>query len=98
MHLLTTLIHLVGLTTAATIPFSPFILSKCNPGKPGAVYTCSGPNFSGICNYRMPNDACFKLAEPPKSIGPDMGGYCVIFDDSECNGNIIQWGGTTVSK
>ncbi|KAG9196845.1 hypothetical protein G6514_003819 [Epicoccum nigrum] len=80
------------------IPFSPFISQECIPGNPGAVYTCSGPNFSGNCNYRMPNDVCFTLTEKLQSIGPDMGGYYVIFDDSKCEGNLIQWGGTTVSN
>lgn len=89
MHLLTTLLPIIGLTIAINVPFSSFIIQQCKPGNPGAVYTCSGPNFSGNCIYGMPDDACFKLTEPLKSIGPDMGGYCVIFDDSECNGNII---------
>jgi hypothetical protein len=90
MHLLTTILPLIGLTTAINIPFSPFISQACIPGNPGAVYTCSGSNFSGNCNYRMPNDTCFTLTEKLQSIGPDMGSYCVIFDDSKCEGNLIQ--------
>ncbi|KAF3010921.1 hypothetical protein E8E13_010041 [Curvularia kusanoi] len=59
-------------------------------GNPGAVYLCSGPDFSGQCEYRKPtNDDCFAPSIVPQSIGPDRGGCCLMYQDRECKGNLV---------
>jgi hypothetical protein len=90
----TLLALLLSLTTALDIPW--FTLTQCKPGNPGSVYYCSNPNFTGDCAYRLANDDCFvpsggSMNGTPMSIGPDKGGYCVMFEDRECKGSIIHY-------
>ncbi|KAH6615135.1 hypothetical protein C7974DRAFT_59856 [Boeremia exigua] len=91
---LTTLPFLiVPLTTAAILPFPSFTCSKS--GNPGAVYYCRTRNFNnavaGDCIYHLPDpkNACFTTPFAVQSIGPDKGGYCVLFEDKECLGSVI---------
>lgn len=77
-------------TTAMAGALNPIFGSLgCTPGNPGAVYYCSNANFGGDCIYRPANDDCFAPPSAPMSIGPDKGGYCVLFEDQECKGSII---------
>jgi hypothetical protein len=86
MYLLTNLL-LIGLTAAASI-------ETCKYGNPGAVYVCTGPDFTGTCHYYTPtkqND-CFTMTEKVRSIGPDKGCYCVFFTISNCEQGFIAFG------
>lgn len=74
----------------AALNFPSFSLT-CTSGQPGAVYYCSGAKFGGDCVYRFPNDDCYAPSTAPISIGPDEGGYCVLFEDRECKGTIIHY-------
>ncbi|KAF1934284.1 uncharacterized protein M421DRAFT_415321 [Didymella exigua CBS 183.55] len=51
-------------------------------GLPGAVYTCTGENFSGDCGWSLPTTNC-RIATA-KSIGPDPGGYCTLYKKFDC--------------
>jgi hypothetical protein len=84
--------YLTFATAATATALNPFLGSlSCKPGKPGAVYYCSNTNFGGDCIYRPANDDCFAPPSAPMSIGPDKGGYCVLFEDCECKGSIINY-------
>ena len=76
-------------------PQSPLCNAKI--GRPGGVYTCPGPNFTPTateqCEWHSPPDpglsSCITFAPPralPQSIGPDPGGYCILFSGNECKG------------
>ena len=78
----------MGITTALSFPF---LTPACMSGNPGAVYYCSNARFGGDCVYRPANDDCFAPPDAPVSIGPDKGGYCVLFEDRECKGSIIHY-------
>jgi hypothetical protein len=80
MHLLTTLFF-TGLTAAASI-------ETCKYGNPGAVYVCTGPDFTESCHYYD----CFTMSETVRSIGPDQGSYCVLFTTSNCEKGFIPYG------
>ncbi|KAF1830107.1 hypothetical protein BDW02DRAFT_601978 [Decorospora gaudefroyi] len=67
----------------------------CTPkrGLPGAVYICpkSGfkPSASKSCEWIPPDEIkCHSWGEDesarPRSIGPDAGGYCSFYGDTEC--------------
>ncbi|KAJ4384250.1 hypothetical protein N0V86_001097 [Didymella sp. IMI 355093] len=55
-------------------------------GLPGAVYTCSGENFSGSCGWSVPTTDC-RIATA-KSIGPDPGGYCTLYKKFDCTESV----------
>ncbi|KAJ8111624.1 hypothetical protein OPT61_g5823 [Boeremia exigua] len=55
-------------------------------GLPGAVYTCTGENFSGACGWSLPTTNC-RIATA-KSIGPDPGGYCTLYKKFDCTGSV----------
>jgi hypothetical protein len=83
---MTTLLF-IGLTVAASI-------ETCKYGNPGAVYVCTGPDFTESCHYYTPkkqND-CFTMTEKVHSIGPDKGSYCVLFTTSNCEQGFIAFG------
>lgn len=86
MHIILTLLLPATLTVAINLSF------VCKPGNPGAVYTCTGPHFRGTCSYRLPNDEYFVPDTAPQSIEPDKGGYCVLFEDRECKGDMVRDG------
>lgn len=93
MHLTTlttTILPFIGLTTAN--PLLPLTNLAClKGGNPGAVFYCTDRNFKGDCTYRKPDTSCFAPAVSPQSIGPDQGGYCMMYEDRECKGSIIKW-------
>ncbi|KAF2686181.1 hypothetical protein K458DRAFT_402683 [Lentithecium fluviatile CBS 122367] len=54
-------------------------------GLPGAVYLCSGPNWSG----QSPSESgkCMHLSfKQIKSIGPDTATACALFATNDCHG------------
>jgi len=55
-------------------------------GLPGAVYTCTGENFSGACGWSLPTTNC-RIATA-KSIGPDPGGYCTLYRKFDCTDSV----------
>ncbi|KAF2110443.1 hypothetical protein BDV96DRAFT_500975 [Lophiotrema nucula] len=62
-------------------------------GLPGAVYTCTDQNFSGDCGWIRPSTDChiagtgnFAL----ESIGPDPGGYCILYQNMKCDGTQVK--------
>ncbi|KAF2020348.1 hypothetical protein BU24DRAFT_127 [Aaosphaeria arxii CBS 175.79] len=73
-----------------TASYSSKLLSK--RGLPGAVYICTDPNFRGDCGWVAPSQEC-RIAgtglQAPESIGPDPGGFCVLYADAACKGNQI---------
>jgi hypothetical protein len=75
---------------------SPYI---CSPawGKPGGFYACADKNFSGECGWFPPSDTCWRFPEnpSPRSISPDTGGYCIIYDDAECT---VQSSSVTINS
>lgn len=82
-----TILFPIGLTAAPA--FEP-----CKYGNPGAVYVCTGPNFTGTCNCYTPTKPSdgFTTKETVKSIGPDKGAYCVLFTSNDCQGGFIDIG------
>lgn len=62
-------------------------------GLPGAVYVCTDQNFRGDCSWIMPSTRCHipgTANQAPESIGPDPGGFCILFQKADCTGNQIQ--------
>jgi hypothetical protein len=83
-------------------PSSPLCNTKV--GRPGGVYVCPGPNFTPSateqCKWHAPPapglSVCITFAEPlPQSIGPDPGGYCILFMEKGCKNAqaVVQVGG-----
>ncbi|OAL56521.1 hypothetical protein IQ07DRAFT_9723 [Pyrenochaeta sp. DS3sAY3a] len=64
-------------------------------GLPGAVYTCTEENFRGDCQWSSPTNRC-RLPGPAilnsgiKSLGPDPGGFCTLYEKFDCTGQEIQ--------
>ncbi|KAF2202504.1 hypothetical protein GQ43DRAFT_479831 [Delitschia confertaspora ATCC 74209] len=61
-------------------------------GLPGAFYICTAENFSDNCRWVPPDNNCHIAGMGfvrPQSIGPDEGGYCLLYKDWDCNGEII---------
>lgn len=66
---------------------SPSLASPLAPrGLPGAVYTCTGPSFTGDCIWTAPTSTCRSLnpLSGPFSIGPDEGGSCTLYKRMGC--------------
>jgi hypothetical protein len=95
--LLITLTYLHPVHTSSIIPVPP-----CDPriGIPGGVYTCPLPNFQRSdtqdCTWWAPDpstDNCVSWgdnpADRPRSIGPDGGGMCALFDGEGCKGMLV---------
>ncbi|XPS94281.1 hypothetical protein M3J09_003604 [Ascochyta lentis] len=55
-------------------------------GLPGAVYTCTGEQFSQDCGWSLPTTNC-RIANA-KSIGPDPGGYCTLYKNFDCTESV----------
>ncbi|KAF1938835.1 hypothetical protein EJ02DRAFT_436812 [Clathrospora elynae] len=62
-------------------------------GLPGGVYMCPLPRFKSSatkkCQWFLPNpNQCYQWGQDvgsrPQSVGPDPGGYCMVFADTEC--------------
>lgn len=61
-------------------------------GLPGAVYICTDDNFRGNCGWLLPSSSCRipgTGAQKPRSVGPDAGGHCILFEKSDCTGKEI---------
>jgi len=81
-----------------TDPNSPVCDVKV--GRPGGVYICPGPNFTPsatqTCKWWPPPAAadetvCISYQKEiglalsrPQSIGPDPGGYCLLYQEPDC--------------
>ncbi|KAF2691968.1 hypothetical protein K458DRAFT_354131 [Lentithecium fluviatile CBS 122367] len=62
-------------------------------GLPGAVYICTDQNFRGDCSWIAPNKQCHIPGTGefgPESIGPDPGGFCILWSTATCSGNQIE--------
>jgi hypothetical protein len=64
-------------------------------GLPGGFWFCNQPNWEGQCKWIPPFEGCMTLAfnsldERPNSIGPDWGGYCILYRDQGCIGDIVE--------
>jgi hypothetical protein len=75
---------------AATI-----IAELTHEGAPGGFWFCNQPNWNGQCKWIPPSKECTTLAfssldERPNSIGPDWGGYCILYDKQGCTGDIVE--------
>ncbi|KAF1844525.1 uncharacterized protein K460DRAFT_404820 [Cucurbitaria berberidis CBS 394.84] len=63
-----------------------------NMGLPGGVYICSDKNFTGQCTWMPPRPACrYFDGFHPTSIGPDPGGYCLLWRNHTCEGEAISF-------
>lgn len=75
-------------TLVASATGNPLGARSCTTGigLPGAVYWCDQPLFAGNCGWLEPFNDCRAFDGPslPVSIGPDLGGYCVTYTDTEC--------------
>lgn len=62
-------------------------------GIPGAYYTCTGSNFKGNCAWTAPTTRCRQQGGNGigiLSLGPDPGGFCNLYEKSDCSGTAIQ--------
>ena len=64
-------------------------------GLPGAVYTCTEPNFSGKCQWNSPTTICRQpgpasLHMGLESLGPDPGTTCILYEKFDCTGNEVK--------
>lgn len=62
-------------------------------GLPGAVYICTDQNFRGDCSWIMPNNECHIPGTgefAPESVGPDPGGFCILYEKATCTGNQVD--------
>jgi hypothetical protein len=101
MHHFPLLPLFTSLATAIPFSISPHLLSSsapnCNPAGPNTspgVYYCTNDNFLGKCNWRPyadTDDWCLDfsdgLTHRPRSIAPDVGGYCELFNQPGCRGD-----------
>jgi hypothetical protein len=82
------------LTLVASIPTNLLRAVDCKAvyGIPGAAYHCPQANFQPSdtekCNWIKP-ETCVSYsgkAHTAMSLGPDPGGYCVLFHEENCQG------------
>ena len=67
-------------------------------GAPGGVYLCPRPNFQSFpekqCEWRPPTNECYNfvgyLNLQPTAIGPDPGGYCLLYQGKDCKGSPLR--------
>ncbi|KAF2823281.1 hypothetical protein CC86DRAFT_457694 [Ophiobolus disseminans] len=89
------------LPTAPVILFALLSSVSARPslqrrGLPGGVFTCTGIDFSGNCQWIAPTDDCHDdgvvvgQANGIMSLGPDEDGSCTTYDKPGCKGNVIQ--------
>ena len=77
---------------AATFLAAQALPSNTPRGLPGAVYVCTGPDFTGDCTWIPPTSECHTVgqgAQSLKSIGPDQGGYCALKSKADCSGDVV---------
>lgn len=93
-----------AITTEAMVSSLPFILLALGSsisarpnlqrrGLPGAVYICDGMDFRGNCQWNAPSDRC--IIQGPAgsgvvSMGPDPDGKCILFEKSDCTGQVVE--------
>jgi hypothetical protein len=59
--------------------------TECGSGGiPGGFQVCTDRDFGGVCAWEGPSDTCWYFLQDARSIRPDVGGYCRIYDDNEC--------------
>ncbi|KAF2705022.1 hypothetical protein K504DRAFT_460808 [Pleomassaria siparia CBS 279.74] len=76
-------------STGAAAPTSTLLQKR---GLPGAVYVCTDQNFQGDCAWQAPNTDCRIVGtgfNAPESVGPDPGGYCVLYKAQNCNQSLM---------
>src|SRR5205085_10143421 len=64
-------------------------------GLPGAVYTCTGTDFRGDCQWTAPTTQCRQPGPASldfgiQSLGPDPDTSCILYEKFDCTGNGIQ--------
>lgn len=64
-------------------------------GLPGAVYTCTSTDFRGNCQWTAPPTRCIQpgpasLGAGIESLGPDPGGFCILYEKFDCTGTEVQ--------
>ena len=62
-------------------------------GLPGAVYLCTDQNFRGECGWTPPSPGCHISGtgeDAPESIGPDPGGYCILYKNQKCDSTQLK--------
>lgn len=84
-HTSATALYLLALLHTIVAP-SHALPNLQRRGLPGAVYTCSGEQFSKDCGWSLPTTDC-RIASA-KSIGPDPGGYCTLYKNFDCTGSV----------
>jgi len=79
------------LTTVVSVSASP-THHLMRRGLPGAYYTCTDPDFSGICSWTQPNTACHIQGGGGgiESLGPDQGSICTLYTRTDCKGDAIR--------
>ncbi|ORY03488.1 hypothetical protein BCR34DRAFT_70413 [Clohesyomyces aquaticus] len=95
LHILFTIFLSPPLITAIPSPLSA-AHTPHKRGLPGAVYVCNNPKFTGDCGWTFPDNLCHiagadvgKIQGKPESIGPDPGGYCILYESSTCEGKEV---------
>ncbi|CAG5152603.1 uncharacterized protein ALTATR162_LOCUS2839 [Alternaria atra] len=91
MHLLSILTLFASLATAIPLSASPYKNPDTCPAPPAnpGVFFCLGHNFKGNC-FHQPytnNGWCGNFPDfesRPRSVGPDLGGYCIFFNKTGC--------------
>jgi hypothetical protein len=53
-------------------------------GKSGGYQVCTERGFQGECEWYAPSDTCWSFVSVARSIRPDLGGYCRMYDGAEC--------------
>lgn len=91
---------LLFVSTGTAFPFSKWHRSATFPklhlhrrGLPGAVYICTDKNFQGTCGWNTPSENCRIPGtgnNAPESIGPDPGGFCILYSEADCSGTQIR--------
>ncbi|KAF2794117.1 hypothetical protein K505DRAFT_30785 [Melanomma pulvis-pyrius CBS 109.77] len=89
MHFSATILLPLTLLIASTTSAPTTHLER--RGLPGAVYICTDQNFAGDCAWQMPSSQCRIPGTgnfAPESIGPDPGGFCILYSTAVCTSQI----------
>jgi hypothetical protein len=72
-------------TLFALLHLAVSIPAQCSfGGNAGGYQVCNERDFQGQCEWYAPSDTCWGFTSVGRSIRPDLGGYCRIYDDNEC--------------
>ena len=90
LGVITTSIFLILLAFSTSSAAQPNLQRR---GLPGAVYTCTGTDFRGNCQWTAPTTQCrqqgpFNLGIA--SLGPDPNTSCTLYEKFDCTGKKIQ--------